>query len=126
MAKQAAANDTQALAEATLRYVKASPQKARLVVNQIRGEDVGQALGILKGSPKRVARVVEKLLNSAIANATNREERVDVDRLFVKRIWVDQAPADRRGRPGSMGRFMPIKHRRSHIRIQLDLRQGGR
>jgi large subunit ribosomal protein L22 len=126
MAKQAAANDTQALSEATLRYVKASPQKARLVVDQIRGQDVGHALGVLRGSPKRVARVVEKLLNSAIANATNREERVDVDRLYVKRIFVDQAPADRRGRPGSMGRFMPIKRRRSHIRIQLDLRQGGR
>jgi large subunit ribosomal protein L22 len=126
MAKQAAATEAQALAEATLRYAKASPQKTRLVVDQIRGQDVGLALSILQGSPKRVAKIVEKLLNSAIANAQNREERVDVDQLFVKRIWVDQAPPDRRGRPGSMGRFMPIKRRRSHIRVQLDLRKGGR
>jgi large subunit ribosomal protein L22 len=122
MAKQTAAE--QALAEATLRYVKTSPQKTRLVVDQIRGQDVGNALSILKASPRRVARTVEKLLNSAIANAQNREERVDVDRLFVKRIWVDQAPSEKRGRPGSMGRFMPIRRRRSHIKIQLDLRQG--
>lgn len=114
------------IAQARLRYLKASPQKTRLVADQLRGRDVGVALAVLKASPKRVARNVEKLLNSAIANAQNREERVDVDRLYVSKIWVDKGPQERRGRAGTMGRFFPILRRRSHVTIQLDLRKAGK
>ncbi len=114
------------LSQAKLRFLKISPQKARLVVDQIRGRDVGEALAILKTSPRRAARHVEKLLNSAIANTQNREERIDVDQLFVKSCWVDKGPVERRGRPGTMGRFFPVLKRRSHITIQLDLRPAGK
>ncbi len=112
------------VSHATLRFLKHSPQKARLVVDQIRGQDVGLALAILRGSPRRVSRAVEKLLNSAIANATQREERVDVDRLFVAKAWVDPGPQEKRGRAGTMGRFFAVRHRRSHITVQLDVRSG--
>ena len=112
------------VSHAKLRFLKAGPQKTRLVVDLIRGRDVGDALAILKTSKKRVARDVEKVLNSAIANAQNREERVDVDRLYISRAWVDKGPYERRGRAGTMGRFFPIMRRRSHVTIELDFRQG--
>ena len=111
------------VSEATLRYCRTSAQKARLVVDQIRGRDVGDALGILKASTKRVARSVEKVLNSAIANAQNREERVDVDRLFVAKAWVDEGPSEGRGRAGTMGRYFPRLRRKSHVTLQLDVRK---
>jgi large subunit ribosomal protein L22 len=114
------------VSHATLRYTKTSAQKARLVVNQIRGRDVGEALGILKTSTKRVSKDVEKLLSSAIANAQNREERIDVDRLFVAAAWVDEGPTEKRGRAGTMGRFFRVLHRSSHITVQLDLRGARR
>ncbi len=110
------------VSQAKLRFLRASAQKTRLVVDQIRGRDVDEALGILKASPKRVARPIEKLLSSAIANAQQREERVDVDRLFVARVWVDEGPYEKRGRAASMGRFFPILRKRAHVTIQLDLR----
>lgn len=114
------------VAKAILRYLKSSPQKVRLVVDQIRGQDVGDAMAILKQSPRRAARAVEKLLTSAIANTQQLEERVDVDRLFVSRAWVDPGPRERRGRPGPMGRFMPVLKRRSHVTLQLDVRKADR
>lgn len=114
------------VSKATLRFLKASPQKARLVVDQIRGLGVDEALGVLKASRKRASRAIEKLLSSAIANAQGREERVDVDRLFVSRVWVDEGPMEKRGRPATMGRFFPILRRRSHITIELDLLAPGR
>jgi len=114
------------VASATLRYWKGSPQKVRLVVDQIRGRDVGDAMAILKQSRRRAARALEKLLASAIANAQQREERVDVDELYVARAWVDPGPRERRGRPGPMGRFMPVLKRRSHVTLQLDVRGAAR
>lgn len=114
------------ISKATLRFLKASPQKTRLVVDQIRGRDVGEAIAVLKTSRRRVARPLEKLLTSAIANAQQGEERVDVDRLYVAKAWVDKGPPDKRGRAGTMGRFFPILHRRSHVTLQLDLRQPGK
>ncbi len=112
------------VSKATLRYLRTSAQKTRLVVDQIRGRDVGDALAILKTSTKRVARPIEKLLNSAIANATNREERVDVDKLFVARAWVDEGPSEARGRAGTMGRYFPRLRRKAHVTLQLDVRTG--
>ncbi len=114
------------ISRATLRYLKTSPQKTRLVADQIRGREVGEALAILRTSPKRVARALEKLLGSAIANAQQLEERVDIDRLYVARIFVDKGPTERRGRAGTMGRFMPVLKRRSHVTIELDLLEPGR
>ncbi len=111
------------VSHAKLRYLKASPQKVRLVVDQIRGRDVGEALAILKTSTRRPSRAIEKLLNSAIANSQNREERVDVDELYISRAWVDKGPVEKRGRAGTMGRFFPVLRRRSHVTVELDLRK---
>ncbi len=111
------------VSHATLRYLRTSAQKTRLVVNQIRGRNVGEAMGILKASPKRVARAIEKLLASAIANSQNREERVDVDRLFVAKAWVDEGPSEGRGRAGTMGRYFPRLRRKAHVTLQLDVRK---
>lgn len=113
------------IAHASLRYLHASAQKTRLVADLIRGADVDEAMALLRTSRKRVARDLIKLLNSALANAQNREERVDIDRLFISRLCVDQGPMERRGRAGTMGRFMPRKRRRSHVRVELDVRPEG-
>lgn len=103
-------------AKATARYIRVAPNKARQVINLIRGKDVDEALAILKFTPKRVAEVVEKVLNSAIANA---EHNLDLDRenLFVSKVYVDQGPAMKRIVPRAMGRADMIRKRTSHITV---------
>ncbi len=110
--------------KAKLRYYQASPQKVRLVVDLIRGKDVEEAANILKLSKKAAARAVRKLLNSAVANAENREVPLDIDRLYVKEVFVDQGPSLKRLRPQPMGRAFRILKRQSHITIKLDTRKG--
>lgn len=109
---------------ARLRYVQASPQKVRLVVDQIRGKDVQEAANILRLSKKAAARHVDKLLKSAIANAEHQDEAVDLDRLYVKTIFVDKGPMLKRLRPAPMGRAFRVLKRQSHITITLDTRKG--
>ncbi|MCZ6506627.1 MAG: 50S ribosomal protein L22 [Acidobacteria bacterium] len=109
---------------AKLRYLPGSPQKVRLVVNMIRGKDVQEAANILTFSKKRAARSVKKLLESAIANAENRDEQVDIDRLYVKEIFVDGGPVLKRLRPQPMGRAFRIIKRKSHITLRLDTRKA--
>jgi large subunit ribosomal protein L22 len=103
------------------KYFKVSPQKARLVVNLIRGRNVPQALGLLKVTPKRACRHVEKVLKSAVANAKEKQPTVDVDRLFVYRAYVDSGPTKmwKRIRPTSMLKVIRLMHRHSHITIHL-------
>lgn len=103
-------------AKATAKYIRIAPNKARQVINLIRGKDVDEALAILRFTPKRVAEVVEKVLNSAISNA---EHNYDMDRenLFVSKIYVDQGPAMKRYKPRSFGRADLIRKRTSHITI---------
>lgn len=110
--------------KARLRYLQASPQKVRLVVDMIRGKDVQEASNILQLSKKSAARPVQKLLKSAVANAENREDKVDIDRLFVKEIWVDPGPTLKRVRAQPMGRAFRILKRQSHVTIKLDTRKG--
>jgi large subunit ribosomal protein L22 len=109
------------ISKAKGKYFKLSPQKARLVVDLIRGQNVGKALGILKVTPKRACRPVEKVLKSAIANAKEKQPTVDVDRLFVYRAYVDSGPTKmwKRIRPTSMLKVMRIVRRHSHISIHL-------
>ncbi len=109
---------------AKLRYLPGSPQKVRLVVDMIRGKDVQEAANILRFSKKRAARSVKKLLESAIANAENRDEQVDIDRLYVKEIFVDGGPVLKRLRPQPMGRAFRIIKRQSHITLRLDTRKA--
>jgi large subunit ribosomal protein L22 len=109
---------------AKLRYLQGSPQKVRLVVDLIRGKGVQEAANILAFSEKAAARPVGKLLKSAIANAENRDEKVDLDRLYVKEAFVDGGPVLKRLRPAPMGRAFRIIKRQSHITIKLDTRKA--
>ncbi|MGD2113664.1 MAG: 50S ribosomal protein L22 [Acidobacteriota bacterium] len=107
-----------------LRYLQASPQKVRLVADLIRGRGVQEATNILQLEKKVASRHVEKCLRSAIANAESREEGVDIDRLYVKEIFVDVGPVLKRLQAAPMGRAHRILKRQSHITIKLDTRKG--
>jgi len=109
---------------AKLRYHQGSPQKIRLVADQIRGKQVQEAANLLGLSNKRAARPIAKLLRSAIANAEVQDEHVDVDRLYVKEIYVDGGPTLKRFRPQPMGRAFQVLKRQSHITIKLDTLRG--
>jgi large subunit ribosomal protein L22 len=104
--------------DAKLRYARLSPQKGRLVADQIRGKSVAEALQILEFSPKDAARIVRKLLESAIANAEN-NEGADVDELRVHRIFIDEGPLMKRWKPRAKGRADQILKRTSHITVRV-------
>jgi large subunit ribosomal protein L22 len=104
---------------AKLKSVRLSPQKTRLVVDMVRGKAVQEALNILKFSPQRPADVVAKLVRSAIANAEQKGIE-DVDRLFVKAVFVDQGPVLKRFMPRAQGRATKIRKPTSHITVVLD------
>jgi large subunit ribosomal protein L22 len=108
------------IARARLKYLGVSAQKTRLVVDQLRGRPVGEALAILRYSTKRVAHDLGKLVNSAVANAQQSDPGLDVDRLLVSRVVVDEAPSLKRSRHQSMGRVFPVIKRACHVTIQLD------
>ncbi len=109
---------------ARLRYLQASPQKVRLVADLIRGKGVQEASDLLQLTKKSVARPMRKLLHSAIANAENRDEQLDLDLLYIKEIFVDKGPVLKRLRPQPMGRAFQILKRQSHITIKLDTREA--
>jgi large subunit ribosomal protein L22 len=106
-------------AKAEARYIRVSPQKARLVVDLIRGLQAGAALNILRAANKRIAPTVEKVLQSAIANAVNRDEDLDVDTLVVSEAYVHDGPRMKRVRPAPMGRAYRYQRRMSHIVIKV-------
>ena len=106
-------------ARAEARYIRISPQKARLVVDLIRGEQAGTAISILRSTNKRIAPVVEKVLRSAIANAENRSDDVDVDKLFVSEAYVNEGPRMKRIRPAPMGRAYRYQRRIAHIVVKV-------
>ena len=106
-------------ARAIARYVQLSPQKARLVVDLIRGKDVGSALHTLRFTRKRAAHEIEKVLRSAIANAEQKSETVDVDRLFVKRAVINEGPRLKRIMPAPYGRAYTFQRRMCHIEINV-------
>ena len=104
-------------ARAQLKYMKASPQKVRLVVDLVRGRKVDEALEILHYTRKTSARDLEKLLRSAVANAENGEAAADVDDLVVSKIWVDEGPREKRIQPAPMGRAFRIQKRQAHVTV---------
>jgi large subunit ribosomal protein L22 len=104
--------------QAILRHAKISPQKARLVADQIRGLPVENALDELKFSHKKAALMLKKLLESAIANAEN-NDGADIDELKVKEVFVDQGPMLKRMQPRAKGRGCRILKRTSHITITV-------
>ncbi|MDQ0156995.1 50S ribosomal protein L22 [Robertmurraya andreesenii] len=111
-------------AKAVARTVRIAPRKARLVVDLIRGKQVGEAVAILKHTPKAASPIVEKLLNSAIANAEHNYE-MDVNSLVVSQVFVDEGPTLKRFRPRAMGRASAINKRTSHITIVLTEKKEG-
>lgn len=106
---------------AIAKYVKGSPQKARLVIDLIRGKKVEEALGLLQFSRKRVAVPIEKALRSAIANAEQKEPTIDPEELFVKEAYVDLGPTKHRWRmrPVPMGRAFRERRRQTHITVRV-------
>jgi len=107
---------------ASSKYLRMSPQKVRLVVDLIRGQDAGEALNILRFTKKRATREVEKVLRSAIANAEQKSENVDVDRLVVAKAYVDDGPRAKRIRPAPMGRAYRYQRRMSHVTVVVEER----
>ena len=114
----------QAIAKASARYVRVSPQKARLVVDLIRGKRAEDALHLLRFTQKRIAADVAKLLQSAIANATERLE-LDVDALYISHAVVNEGPRQKRIRPAPMGRAYRYQRRSAHIEIHVAERPGA-
>jgi large subunit ribosomal protein L22 len=108
-------------AKATAKYIMGSPQKARLVIDLIRGKNVEDALSLLQFSQRRAARTIQKVLRSAIANAEQLEPNVVVEDLFVKEAFVDIGPTKSRFRlrPAPMGRAYRHRRRQSHITIRI-------
>ncbi len=105
-------------ARAKLSYARISSSKVKVVIDLIRNKPVGEALAILKFTPKAAAELVEKLLNSAIANAENNHE-MDVEKLYVAEIYANQGPTLKRIRPRAQGRAFRIRKRTSHITVVL-------
>jgi large subunit ribosomal protein L22 len=115
-------------ARAMQRSTRQSPYKVRLVVDQIRGKSVNEALAILKFSKKHAAIEIEKVLSSAVANAEDAARRdgrsVDVDALYVIHAIVNEGPKLKRFTPAAMGRATPVQKRTSHVEIVVAEKEG--
>jgi large subunit ribosomal protein L22 len=110
---------------AKLRYYRSSPQKVRLVADMVRGQAVEPALTSLQLSPKYAAKDVAKLVRSALANLEQAQPGVDVDRVFIDKITVDDGPRLRRGRPASKWvRMHRIYKRMCHVTVELAVREA--
>jgi large subunit ribosomal protein L22 len=113
---------------ATQRTTRQSPYKMRLVIDQIRGKNVNEALALLTFSKKHAAKQIEKVLKSAIANAEHRAREgnasIDTDQLFVQHAVINEGPKLKRYMPAAMGRGTPILKRTSHVEIVVAEREG--
>ena len=105
--------------KATAKYIRIAPRKVRIVMHLVRGKSVNDALAILKFTPKVGADAVEKVLNSAIANAENNFD-MDRDRLFISSAFVDQGPTLKRIHPRSRGQAFKILKHTSHITVAVN------
>jgi len=106
-------------ARAVGRRIRISPQKARLVADVVRGMGVDKAITTLRFMPKKGASIIRKVIESAVANATQ-DDQIDVDNLYVKTVFIDGGPSFKRIRPRAMGRATSIIKRTSHITVVLD------
>ena len=116
-------------ARATAKYIRTSPQKAKLVLDLIRGKKASEALSILRFTKKSVAREIEKALRSAIANAVfvadrNQKRRLDEDDLFVSACFAGRGPMLKRVRPAPMGRAYQVLKRTAHLTVQVSERES--
>ncbi len=111
-------------AKAVAKFVRISPRKARQVIDLIRGKDVDEAIAILKNTPRKASKLIEKVVNSAVANAENNHDMF-VDDLYVAKAFIDEGPTMKRFRPRAMGQASPINRRTSHITIIMsDTKEG--
>lgn len=110
------------VSKAEARYIRVPPRKAREVIDLIRGQDVSRAIAMMDCCPRRAAREIKKVVQSAIANART-QKKADVERLYVAVAMVDEGPRLKRFMPRAMGRATPILKRMSHIRIELEERK---
>ncbi|MGE0492646.1 MAG: 50S ribosomal protein L22 [Vulcanimicrobiota bacterium] len=110
---------------AVAKYIRTSPRKLRLVADLIRGKSVSDARVILQFTPKRAAATLQKVLESAIANAENNEE-LDAEDLSIHKIFVDEGPTMKRWVPRARGRASAIKKRTSHVTVVVKAREEAR
>jgi len=113
------------LAVARARFVRVSARKARLVLDQIRGKPVGEALATLSFTPRAAARLVEKVLRSAVANAEHNHQVRNLDDLRVVKAFADGGPSMKRVQPRAMGRAFFIRHKTSHLTIVVSDETNG-
>ncbi|GAE26041.1 MULTISPECIES: 50S ribosomal protein L22 [Halalkalibacter] len=111
-------------AKAVAKQVRIAPRKVRLVIDLIRGKQVGEAVAILRHTPKAASPVVEKLLNSAIANAEHNYE-MEPNNLVISEAFVDEGVTLKRFRPRAMGRASRINKRTSHITLVVTEKKEG-
>jgi large subunit ribosomal protein L22 len=105
--------------KAVAKYVRISPRKVRLVMDQVRGKKVEEALNTLSYAPQKGAVLLRKVIKSAVANAEN-NTNMDVDDLYIKRVYADEGPILKRFRPRALGRATRIRKRTSHLTVVLD------
>jgi large subunit ribosomal protein L22 len=104
---------------AVARFVRVSPQKVRLIMDEVRGKKVDEALRLLSFSPQKGAHILKKLINSAVASAEANKD-IDVDTLYVKKVYADNSSTMKRFRPRAMGRATRIRKRMAHLTVILD------
>lgn len=105
--------------KASVTHLRISPRKVRIVVDTVRGRSASQAMDILRFARRKAAMPVQKLLESAIANAVEIHGVSDVDGLFIEHISVDEGPTMKRYMPRARGRATPVRKRTSHVRLEL-------
>lgn len=112
------------ISQASMKFARISPRKARVVIDLVRGRAANEALQLLQFTPKAGAPIVSKLIESAVANARQQSPGADIDRLFISKATADKGPNKhmRRWRPRSMGRATQIVKGVTHIHIELDAR----
>ncbi len=109
------------ISRAQWKYVRISPRKLRLVADYIRGMEVQRAQALLPLIPKKGARILQKVLKSAVANALTREDvHIKEEDLYISKLIVNEGPRLKRWRPISRGRAVPYMHRFSHVLVELD------
>ncbi|MCO7127446.1 50S ribosomal protein L22 [Sporolactobacillus shoreicorticis] len=111
-------------AKAVAKQIRIAPRKARLVIDLIRGKDVGYAIAVLKNTQRAASPIIEKVLKSAIANAEHNYD-MDTDTLYVEQAFVDEGATLKRFRPRAQGRASKINKRTSHITIIVSEKKEG-
>jgi large subunit ribosomal protein L22 len=106
-------------AKAIAKYIRISPRKVRLLMRELKGKKAEDALNLLTFAPQKGAPILRKLIKSAVSNASNKAN-IDVDNLFIKKIYANEGPTLKRFRPRAMGRATRIRSRTSHLTVILD------